>query len=185
MNKKRLTGSMIALSLAAFVTVGGSLAWFTDSESRTNIFNTGKVDISLTEDGLEDGETGLIFENVMPGNTEEKVVRITNLEQAAWVRLKITISDLTDQQANELVFKDEEGNIISLTFKDSVAYTAQTEMQTNDELTPFAKVEIPKEWNNEMSGKTFHISVEGQAVQATNNAEGFVNIDDADIIVAK
>lgn len=185
MNKKRLAGSMIALGLATLVTVGGSLAWFTDTQSQINTFSTGKVDIMLTEDGVADGQTGLVFENVMPGNVEDKVVRIDNLEQAAWVRLKITMDGLTDQQANDLIFRGINGIAVPLEFKDSVAYTAQTLLQNGDQLVPFEKVEIPKEWNNEMSGKTFHIIVEGQAVQAENNNEGFENIDEADIMVAR
>lgn len=190
MNKKRLTGSVVALGLAALVAVGGSLAWFTDTESKSNTFQTGKIDIALTEDGLTTGQTGLTFENVMPGDALDKVVRIDNLEQEAWVRLKVTITDLTDEQANQLVFKDLSGSVVNLTFVNHVAYTTQVKMAektatVTPQIVPFATVTVPTTWNNNMSNKTFHIDVEAQAIQTANNPNGFTGVSETDIIVAQ
>lgn len=49
MNKKKLGTGLLALALVGVVGIGGSLAWFTDTDNRTNTFTTGKVDITLTE----------------------------------------------------------------------------------------------------------------------------------------
>ena len=38
MNKKKLGTGLIALALVGVVGIGGSLAWFTDTESKTNTF---------------------------------------------------------------------------------------------------------------------------------------------------
>ena len=43
--KKRTKLITAAVSLGALMTVGGTLAWFTDSETATNVVTTGNVNV--------------------------------------------------------------------------------------------------------------------------------------------
>ena len=47
--KKKVLTLCVVLSLAAVALVGGTLAYFTDTDTATNVFTTGKVDIALKE----------------------------------------------------------------------------------------------------------------------------------------
>ena len=53
MNKKQIITGCLLASLAA-TAVGGTLAYFTDTDAEENIFTTGKVDIDLEENFDED-----------------------------------------------------------------------------------------------------------------------------------
>ena len=48
MKKKILTAALAVCMLATLV-IGASLAYFTDTDSKTNTFTVGNVDITLTE----------------------------------------------------------------------------------------------------------------------------------------
>jgi len=49
MKNTKLRTAVLAASLAAVVGIGGAAAYFSDSESATNTFTVGRIDISLTE----------------------------------------------------------------------------------------------------------------------------------------
>ena len=67
--KKKLTAIFLCVALVAIAVVGASLAYFTDSESKTNTFTVGKVDISLDETFTQDSK-------LMPGVDVNKDVSI-------------------------------------------------------------------------------------------------------------
>ena len=83
--KKKILVLCLVVALAVTAVVGGSLAYFTDTDKAENVFTTGKVDITLNEDF--DAETAKLLpseENAIP-----KVINVTNNEEAAYVRLHI------------------------------------------------------------------------------------------------
>lgn len=194
MNKKKLGTGLLALALVGVVGIGGSLAWFTDTESKTNTFATGKVDITLEETG-EAGdpaiEEGIRYIDVLPGDTRTKKVVVHNVGDAAYVRVKVTIGGLDEEHAKSLVFVDNEDheitNINYIANNDgtySFYITRENPMEANDvsgEYIAFKEVKIPNTWGNEMVAKQFTIDVEAQAVQADNNV-GFDGLTDADIV---
>ena len=47
--KKKLVLSLAAAALVGTLAVGGTLAWFTDTETATNVVTTGNVDIAWFE----------------------------------------------------------------------------------------------------------------------------------------
>ena len=94
MNKKMML-SLAAAAMVGTLAVGGTLAWFTDTETATNIATTGKVDIKLDEDGTGSGIAngdGITYDDVMPGDTIKKNVTITNMENDAYVKVNLTVS---------------------------------------------------------------------------------------------
>lgn len=47
--KKKILALCVVVSLSAVAIIGGTLAYFTDTDTATNVFTTGKVDIALEE----------------------------------------------------------------------------------------------------------------------------------------
>lgn len=102
MGKKKIIGLCLAVGLMVGV-VGGSLAWFTDSDTVTNRFSTqGNGDnesngIAIVEKWNE--EKG---KNILPGTEVEKVVQVKNkASYDQYIRVKL-----------KKVWKDSEGNEI-------------------------------------------------------------------------
>ena len=96
-----------AIMFAVFI-VGGAVAFFTDTDTKTNTFTVGDVEISLTEenwsttdadsDGVPDAAEGL-----MPGDSVAKDPKITNTgSNDAYVFAKVEIPCTTDTPAEEI-----------------------------------------------------------------------------------
>ena len=83
--KKKLTAIFLCVALVAIAIVGASLAYFTDTDAKTNVFTTGQVDITLNETFDKDNA------KLLPGdeNAIAKVINVTNNEEDAYVRLHI------------------------------------------------------------------------------------------------
>lgn len=66
MNKKKILVLAVSVALVAILAIGGSLAYFTDTDEATNTFTVGNVDITLIEQqGTEDGSA---LENYQDGH---------------------------------------------------------------------------------------------------------------------
>ncbi len=100
MNKKKTILAAVVL-LLVFV-VGGATAYFTDTDTKTNTFTIGNVDITLTEpawtelDSTKDANDNDIpdaAENMMPGKTVLKDPTINNVStrNPAYVFIKVEI----------------------------------------------------------------------------------------------
>ena len=81
--KKKILVLCLVVALAVTAVVGGSLAYFTDTDNKTNTFTTGKVDITLNETFEE--QTA----KLLPGKNIAKIVNVTNNQEDAYVRLHI------------------------------------------------------------------------------------------------
>ncbi len=88
LNKVLLT--TLSLVLVATIAIGSTLAYFTDRDSKTNVFTVGNVSIELNED-FEQGAT------LIPGVDIEKKPTITNTgKNDAWVWATIAIPSVLD-----------------------------------------------------------------------------------------
>ena len=109
--KKKIVAFAMVFALAAVAVVGGSLAYFTDTDAKENTFTVGNVKIALIEQ--QNGDNELVdFENdkqLMPGaeNAVDKIVSVENTGgNDAYIRVKITVpSDLAE--VIHLVFEDD------------------------------------------------------------------------------
>ena len=103
--KKKITAIALVVCLVAVAVVGGSLAYFTDTDKAANVFTTGKVDIQLIEKfGDENPATA---EKLLPatgsaqagtlknGITKEVTVKNIGTEDA-FVRVHIAIPSVLD-----------------------------------------------------------------------------------------
>ena len=74
--KKKLTAVALVVCMLAIMLVGASLAYFTDTEAKTNTFTMGKVDIVLTEpEWTKNNPNGIA--KLMPGTVIDKDPTIT------------------------------------------------------------------------------------------------------------
>ena len=94
--KKKITAIALVICLMAVAIVGGSLAYFTDNDSATNVFTTGNVDIDLNE--VFDPENA----KLLPGIDVQKEVKVTNVgSENAFVRVHIAIPSMLDSGSED------------------------------------------------------------------------------------
>lgn len=97
--KKKILALSLCVVMLAIAIVGGTLAYFTDTDSETNTFTVGNVKIDLieqqkTDDGLKKFEDGkvLVPGKSNDGNAVSKIVTVKNTgknDAWVWVELKI------------------------------------------------------------------------------------------------
>ena len=92
--KKKILVLCLIVALAVTAVVGGTLAYFTDTDNETNTFTTGKVDITLNETFTQESK-------LLPGKNIEKIVNVTNNEEDAYVRLHIAFPADTIYYGND------------------------------------------------------------------------------------
>ena len=125
--KKKLLAFAMVFALAAVAVVGGSLAYFTDTDAKDNTFTTGNVDIELIENfGDNNPDTP---EKLLPatgsaqagtlknGVTKEVSVKNTGSEDA-YVRVHNAIPNVLDNGSDTF---DAGKNVLHFNFaKDSI-----------------------------------------------------------------
>lgn len=123
MNKKKIvTGCLVAAMLVTGL-VGGSLAYFTDTDAEDNVFTSGKVDISLQENFEQNSKllpaTGSIEEgNLKNAVTKEIAVKVESDSEDTFVRVHIAIPKILDSGNSEF---DAGNNVLYFNYaEDSV-----------------------------------------------------------------
>lgn len=184
MNKKLKLG-LASLALVGVMIVGGSLAYFTDTDTKNNIVTLGKVDGNLEEDTDEENvtktEDGLEYEdNITPGKelSKKPYLVLDQESEDAYARVMISVngingdgSELTDEQKaklNEITFdyNNAEGWFVA---EDGYVYYNTILTQANSKTAyVFKNVTFPSSWGNEMANVKVTITVKGELIQADN-----------------
>lgn len=88
--KKKIMAACLAVCLAAIAVIGGTLAYFTDTEEKTNTFTVGNVDIVLTEPEWNGEDAKLI-----PGRTivKDPTITIEADSERAYTFMKVQLSE--------------------------------------------------------------------------------------------
>ncbi len=82
---KKILLTAISFVLVAALAIGGTLAYLTDRDAKTNVFTVGNVDITLNEDFAQGSQ-------LVPGVEVEKNVTVSNTgKNAAWVWVEISV----------------------------------------------------------------------------------------------
>ena len=90
MTKRKILALALTLCMAAILIVGGTLAYFTDTDDATNTFTVGNVDIILTEPNW-DGSGSEDAPEVYPGEPLAKDPTVTNDgANPCFVRIQVT-----------------------------------------------------------------------------------------------
>lgn len=125
----RRKNTVIALSvvLIAVLAIGATLAFFTDTEEKTNVFTMGDLDITLEEPGWDPGDG----DELEPGDVREKDPTITAVENDSYMRVVVSLVDTDSQQVItnasrialilDTLYYDKNENQIELTGKYSLA----------------------------------------------------------------
>ena len=186
MNKKKLGTGLVALALVGVVGIGGSLAWFTDTESETNTFSTKHIDITLTEPRYDELQNN--GKEYMPGDTFEKdpTITLSGDSAPAYVRIKDVDVKITKQDGTTET-RDLENFLPKFDNENWVAsgdgnYYYQKVLNAGESTTAlFSEITIPSNLNNDYVNADFEIVIDAEAVQADNFESSLVTDGDGNI----
>ncbi|MCF2686027.1 hypothetical protein I6E45_08190 [Clostridium perfringens] len=188
MSKKKIIGLCIA-GVLAVGSIGGSLAWFTSSDSITNPFSTASTDNpSNPNSGIKINEKFNKEEadNTLPGDNVTKQVNVSNkatYDQLIRVKIKKVWKDAKGEEKSDLDTKNiilnfeknltdsnkpEEGKWI----EGSDGYYYYNAIVNPDGQTAnlLESVTLSKDITNEFKGLKFDVIVDSEGVQAANGA---------------
>ena len=99
--KKKILAFAVVFAMAAIAVVGGTMAYFTDTGAKSNVFTTGKVDITLKEKFEQNSKllpaTGSAqAETLKNGIKKEVTVKNEDDSEEAYVRVHIAIPAILD-----------------------------------------------------------------------------------------
>lgn len=83
--KKKILALSMCIALAAIAIVGASLAYFTDTDAKTNVFTTGKVDIALNENFDQDNAKLLPGSQTSNNIPKEVTIKLENGSEDSYV----------------------------------------------------------------------------------------------------
>ena len=118
--KKKIVALCLCVALAVVAIGGATLAYFTDTDAKTNTFTAGNVKIELIEKqrngngGLEDFEDGKVLMPIVGSaqgekdtlglstakNYVDKIITIKNLSADAYVRAYLALPAVLDSEGN-------------------------------------------------------------------------------------
>ena len=174
MKKKKIITVCLVVALVAVFAIGGSLAYFTDEDTKDNTFTVGNVDIVLDEPNW-DGP----IEDAYPGQVLAKDPNVTNNgDNPCYVRIKVTGLDCL-QPAGNITYRVKDGEAGSLGSNwvlGDDGYFYYTEILEPEATTTnlFDEVIIPTSVTNGYDGN-YDIVVKAEAIQS----QGFESYTDA------
>ena len=182
--KKKIFGITLVVGLLVISIVSTTMAYFTDTKEKTNVFTSGNVEIQFTSNGLFDDDVN---------NTNPTVVRPTQqLAEAAivenvgtedaYVGIVITFTKAV-ANASEL-FTNLGGNDFTVKYSadyKNIFVVYNNEITTSDnenEITFFEKITVPADWDNEdmeVFDDGLNITVTAYATQTAGFTAGAVD----------
>lgn len=116
--KKKLNAIFLSVALVAIAIVGASLAYFTDTDTKNNVFTTGKVDISIEENFEQNSKllpaTGSAQAGTLKnGVAKEVAVKVEAGSEDTFVRVHIAIPKILDDGASTF---DASSNVLHFNY---------------------------------------------------------------------
>lgn len=93
--KKKILALALCTALVAIAVVGATLAYFTDTDDKTNTFTVGKVGIELTEDEWDkEHKDDKVFPTLMPGKVfaKDPTIVVDEDSQDSYLVLDVSIN---------------------------------------------------------------------------------------------
>ena len=193
--RRKVALTAAAVAMVGTLAVGGTLAWFTDTETATNVITTGNVDIAWYEKGgTEDFEkmdgNGLQFGDetpVTPGAKLTKEAKIKNEgKNSAYIRAKITVANNVEDIVEFELANDEwvDGEDGYYYYKGIVAPGAETSLLI-DSLTISANAGNEKTNIEEASVKLVAEAIQSDnIVLSDGEPANITNVDDLKAVFA-
>lgn len=180
--KKKVTAIALAVCILAVAVIGATMAYFTDTDSKSNTFTFGKVDIDLTEESIEDKEKGvkagtvgtdggITYPGVLPGLVYSKIPTVTVKQDSlpAYVVITATVPTIYDWEG---LFNYKIDSAFDWDSKPVGANTvyyfyAKDPVQPGKSVTPFTEVKInPALTQNDVKNlPTFNVVVNAYGIQ--------------------
>lgn len=183
--KKKIMAAALAICMVATLVAGMSLAYFTDTESKTNTFTVGNVDITLTEPNWK-GDTSEDDVRLIPSREipKDPTITVAQTSQKAYTFMKVELSadfmTLIETWAKEQNLTNDPKAVIDAWFDSAVGPKIMA-MGTNyvilgvlspkdpgQSVTYFDAVTVPETVKTVPAG-TYTIKITAYAIQA----EGF------------
>lgn len=205
--KKRTKLITAAVSLGALMTVGGTLAWFTDSETATNTVTTGNVDVKITEalpteaqqaeggfTATANGLEGITYEGIEPGTVipKDPVIQYVGASDA-YVRYKVEVTGIPEKNLKNVRFSQGGIDVTDqiMVMDGEYIYSAeifkQGDFVTHGESVQDASAlftEVVFNGGNELANlQNIAITIQADAIQADNlpDVDGDGKITEVDI----
>lgn len=100
MNKKKIVVLIASIVMICTLAVGGTLAYFMDTDAETNVFTVGNVQIDLYENFVQNSKlmptTGKDADGNIINAVEKEVYVLNEGSEAAYVRVHIAIPSVLD-----------------------------------------------------------------------------------------
>ena len=151
MSKRKILTLAMAVMMVAILAVGGSLAYFMDTDNETNVFTVGNVEIDLIEDFVQNSK---LYPNV--DVNKDVFVKNTGSENA-YVRVHVAFPTVLDDGMPGL---DASKNSLHWNFSaDSVQEGKWSQLQNSTQVGPNAN--YPNWPGNGGTYNTYTTTVEG------------------------
>lgn len=186
------------------MTVGGTLAWFTDSETATNTVTTGNVDVKITEalpteaqqaeggfTATANGLEGITYEGIEPGTVipKDPVIQYVGASDA-YVRYKVEVSGISEDNVK---FIRNGVDVTEVIMNMAGDYIYSTEIFKQGDFVTYGEsvrdasalfTEVAFDGGNELADlRDIAITIQADAIQADNlpDVDGNGKITEADI----
>lgn len=180
--KKKIIAVCLIVAMAAIAVVGGTLAWFTDTDDADNVFTVGNVDITLTEPNWE-GSGAEDAPEVYPGEPLAKDPTVTNDgANPCFVRVRVDgLNCLGNAGMITTRYKWADGyNTNQWVYHNGYYYYMVNDcgvMQPGTKSEPvFDQIVIPTGLTNGNAETEFNVHVIAQAVQAQGAKASFSQV---------
>ena len=193
-NKKKAAILISSLAIIAVLVIGGTLAYFTDTDNAQNVFTLGEI-TENTEAGTVDGhdvkpgtptEDGISYDKIVPGDwlSKEPVVSLTGTSEDAYVRVKLEVEENVPQGQEAKLMDEQKAALISeecLNFGADWTLGVDGYIYYNNKLSlagpqatepVFTLVKIPETWGNRTANVNFSIKITAELVQYDNFKPG-------------
>ena len=169
--------------LVLLAVIGGTMAFFTDAETKVNTFTVGDLDITLSESSWDDVSDGKLM---IPGYKTEKNPTVTAVEGDSYMRLSLEFVSkdetvMSDERVAKIMqtinFEGNRGVNDNAFSKDDSRSTGTKhyynyigKFSEGAEVVLFDSVSIPSEWNQEDMNTLgeYEIVIRAEAIQYEN-----------------
>ena len=188
--KKKIFGIALVVGILVVSIVSSTMAYFTDTDEKTNVFTSGNVDIKFTGNVFDTNS-----KNAYPGKEIATAATITNVgSEAAYAGIIINFSKVIPEEKVKALFTAPLGGVdfevayvattdtsaLYVVYKNAMAgATADTDNAT---VTFFNNMVIPTSWDNNSSTNTYmtyfdglNITVKAYATQTAGFTNGAVS----------
>ena len=119
--KKKIVTCSLVVALLVIGVIGASLAYFTDTDAKDNVFTTGKVDISLDENFEQNSKlipaTGSAQKGTLENGVDKEVaVKVESGSEDTYVRVHIAIPSILDDGASTF---DAKNNVLHFNYDEN------------------------------------------------------------------